>query len=136
MLIEKFNHSLFGRMVQIDPFSVNSAGLNLQNQCRNAHLFPPTTPKEIRNQAIGRSFRWGIAFLKESRHLLKGSLKAGPKRRTGCWLPRYNYIANELRYIGDEVLDILTKLRSREAGQKSMVHTADTRVLMSVRLLL
>ncbi|PIG82055.1 hypothetical protein AARAC_000260 [Aspergillus arachidicola] len=47
-LIEKFNHSPSECMVLINSFSVNSAGLNLQNQCRNVHLFSPTTSKASR----------------------------------------------------------------------------------------
>ncbi|KAE8164621.1 SNF2 family N-terminal domain-containing protein [Aspergillus tamarii] len=54
-----FNHSASECMVLINSFSVNSAGLNLQNQCRNVHLFSPTISKSIRNQAIGRSCRLG-----------------------------------------------------------------------------
>jgi hypothetical protein len=45
-------------MVLISTYSISSAGLNQQNQCRNTHLFSPPTSRSVVNQAIGRLSRY------------------------------------------------------------------------------
>lgn len=58
-LINEFTTERDKCMVLICSYSINAAGLNLQQLCRNVHLFSEGTSKSVVNQAIGRVCRLG-----------------------------------------------------------------------------
>ena len=54
VLVDQFTRDPLSCTVLICSYNVNAAGLNLQNLCRNVHLFSPAMSKSIVDQAIGR----------------------------------------------------------------------------------
>jgi hypothetical protein len=58
-LIHEFTTERDKCMALVCSFSVNAAGLNLQQLCRNVHLFSEGTSKSVVDQAIGRVCRLG-----------------------------------------------------------------------------
>lgn len=59
VLVDRFTREPNSCKVLVCSYNVNSAGLNLQNLCRNVHLFSPGMSKSITDQAIGRVCRIG-----------------------------------------------------------------------------
>jgi hypothetical protein len=58
-LVENFNTKEDSHYVLICSYKVNAAGLNLQEKCRNVHLFTFGTSMAVTDQAIGRVIRIG-----------------------------------------------------------------------------
>lgn len=59
VLIKQFTQDPTSCSVLICSYGVNAMGLNLQNLCRNVHLFSPGMSKAVVDQAIGRVCRLG-----------------------------------------------------------------------------
>lgn len=58
-LVQRFTRDPKSCMVLVCTYSVSSAGLNLQNLCRNVHIFSCPPNRSAVEQAIGRNARIG-----------------------------------------------------------------------------
>ncbi|PWY66464.1 putative DNA repair helicase rad5,16, partial [Aspergillus heteromorphus CBS 117.55] len=59
IIVKSFTRDPDKCMVLVMSYLVSSAGLNLQNLCRNLHLFSPATSKAVKDQSVGRALRVG-----------------------------------------------------------------------------